>query len=69
MQKKIFNQLTSNRRNNMKPISKKYILITWCDYTKDKTLIMNNSQAMDYIIENSDTIEFMEYVDILLPEK
>ncbi len=53
----------------MKPKSKKYILITWCDYTKDKTLIMNNAQAMDYIVENSDTIEFMEYVDILLPEK
>jgi hypothetical protein len=53
----------------MKPISKKYILITWCDYTKDKTLIMNNAQAMDYIVEHSDTIEFMEYVDILLPEK
>ena len=30
---------------------------------------MNNAQAMDYIVENSDTIEFMEYVDILLPEK
>ncbi len=53
----------------MKPISKKYILITWCDYRLSKTIIMNNEAAIDYIIEHSEGIEFMEYVDILLPEE
>jgi len=53
----------------MKPISKKYILITWHDYRLSKTIIMNNAIAMDYIIEHSEAIEFLEYVDILLPEE
>jgi hypothetical protein len=53
----------------MKPISKKYILITWHDYRLNKTIIMNNAAAMDYIIEHSEAIEFLEYVDILLPEE
>ena len=30
---------------------------------------MNNEAAIDYIIEHSEGIEFMEYVDILLPEE
>ena len=30
---------------------------------------MNNATAMDYIIEHSEAIEFLEYVDILLPEE
>ncbi len=53
----------------MKPVSKKYILITWHDYRLSKTIIMNNAVAIDYIIENCEGIEFMEYVDILLPEE
>lgn len=48
-------------------VSKKYILIRWHDYRKTNTIIMNNDAAIDYIVKHSEDIEFLEYVDIVIP--
>jgi hypothetical protein len=58
---------TTTTEPTTETVSKKYILIRWHDYRKTNTIIMNNAAAMDYIVANSENIEFLEYVDIVIP--
>lgn len=52
----------------MKTHKKQYILIHFHDLRKEPVIVMNNAAALDYIIQISDEIEYMRYVDLLLPE-
>jgi hypothetical protein len=61
------NQTKITAEPTTETVSKKYILIRWHDYTKTNTIIMNNAAAMDYIVLHSENIEFLEYVDIVIP--
>ena len=58
---------TTTTEPNIETVSKKYILIRWYDYKRTNTIIMNNAAAMDYIVLHSEGIEFLEYVDIVIP--
>ena len=60
-------QTTTTAEPTTETVCKKYILIRWYDYKKTNTIIMNNDAAMDYIVANSENIEFLEYVDIVIP--
>jgi hypothetical protein len=61
------NQTTTTAEPTTETVPKKYILIRWYDYKRTNTIIMNNDAAMDYIVANSDYIECLEYVDIVIP--
>jgi len=47
---------------------KQYILIHFNDLRKDPIILINNAEALEYIVEISDEIEYMRFVDLLLPE-
>jgi len=48
--------------------TKQYILIHFYDLHKDPIIVINNVEALEYIIEISHEIEYMTFVDLLLPE-